>query len=162
MLTDSNVKLILTLTCVMVWYTISIDLLFIVSVNLSIWLDNLIIKKILRNIINTFRSGCLNLQYAKSFHPNIMIFTAFTKLDLGLLYMKLLSNWSISLICYNFTLAYYLRISRPSFRCSLNFTLSINIEYICYFAYRTHILYFIVIIYLVLILAFYQKSCNFI
>ena len=105
MLTTWNVNLTLGLTCVKAWYNISTGLLFIVSDNLRVWLNNVIIKKIIRNIINTIRSGCLNLWYAKSFHPNFMKYTAFTKYDLGLFYMKFLSNPSTLAICYNFTLA---------------------------------------------------------
>ena len=47
---------------------------------------------------------CLNLWYAKSFHPNVMKFTVFTTHDMGVLYMKFLSNQSTLLIWYNFTL----------------------------------------------------------
>ena len=56
---------------------------------------------LLRNIINAISFGDSNLQYAKSFHPNIMKFTAFTKLNLRVPYMNFLSNQSISPICYN-------------------------------------------------------------
>ena len=38
---------------------------------------------------------CLNLWYAKSFHPNVMKLTVSTKLNLRVLYMELLSNWRI-------------------------------------------------------------------
>ena len=34
----------------------------------------------------------------KEFYPNIMKFTAFTKHDMGVLYMKFLSNWNTLLI----------------------------------------------------------------
>ena len=50
----------------------------------------------------------------QSFHPNVMKFTAYTKLDMGVLYMNFLSNHSILPIHYHCTLAYYLRVSRPS------------------------------------------------
>ena len=50
------------------------------------------IKKTLRNIINAIRFRYLNLWYAKSFHPNVMKFTVFTKLDLEMLYINFLSN----------------------------------------------------------------------
>ena len=41
------------------------------------------------------RFRCLNLCYTKSFQPNIMKLTAFTKLNPNVLYMKLLGNQSI-------------------------------------------------------------------
>ena len=71
--------------------------------NLRIWLNNLTIKKILKNIIKVIRSGCLNLWYIKNVHLNVMKFTAFTKYNLGVLYMKFLSNWNNLPTQYNFT-----------------------------------------------------------
>ena len=45
--------------------------------------------------MNAIKFRCLNLQYTKRFHPNIMKFTEFTKLNLRVLYVKFLSNQSI-------------------------------------------------------------------
>ena len=56
----------------------------------------------------------LNIQYMKTFHPNVMKFTAFTKHDMGVLCMNFLSNHSILQIWYNFTLNSYLGLTRPS------------------------------------------------
>ena len=36
--------------------------------------------------------GCLDIQYVKIFHPIIMELTAFTKLDMKMLYINFLSN----------------------------------------------------------------------
>ena len=74
----------------------------------------MIIKRTLRNIINAIRFRCLNLQYAKSFHPNVMKFTVVAKHDLRVLFMKFLSNQSNLLIQYNFILDSYLGFARPS------------------------------------------------
>ena len=42
--------------------------------------------------MDAVRFRCLNLCYAKSFQPNIMKLTTFTKLNPKVLHMKLLSN----------------------------------------------------------------------
>ena len=39
--------------------------------------------------------GSLDIQYVKTFHLNIMMFTAFTKLNMRILYINFLSNLKI-------------------------------------------------------------------
>ena len=62
---------------------------------------------------------CLNLWYAKSFHQNVMKFTAFTEHDLGVLSMKFLSNQSTLPIQYNFYIELIPRVFKTFSRCSL-------------------------------------------
>ena len=46
-------------------------------------------------MIGAIKFSCLNLWYAKGSQPNVMKITAFTTLNLRVLYMKFLSNQSI-------------------------------------------------------------------
>ena len=71
----------------------------------------------------------LNLCYAKSSYLNATKSTVFTTLSLRVVYINFLSNQSIQLICYSFKLEYYLRFSRPSFRCSIIMTFIHSCKY---------------------------------
>ena len=116
---------------------------------------------LLRNMMFASKVRCLNLWYAKHSYLNVMKLTAFTKLSLRVVCIKFLSNWSIQSICYSFKSKYYLRFSRPSFRCSIIMTfmhrckyfIDSKIEFIS-FIYSYYVLYANI--------GVYQKSYDFI
>ena len=67
---------------------------------------NLTVNKTSRNIIHAISFECLKIWYAKHFHLNVMKFTAFTKHDMGVVYIYEFSKQSENLlICYNFILS---------------------------------------------------------
>ena len=90
-----------------------------------------------------------------------MKFMVYTKPDLGVLYMKFLSDWNISLIHYNFTFTYYLRISTPSLGVPqlLYLVLTLSI----YVIFHIGLIFSICSCYLLSAnIGIYQKSYNFI
>ena len=82
---------------------------------------------------------CLNIQYVKTFHPIVMKLTAYTKLDMRMLFINFLSDLKILTRCYNYRL--YLYIGLPRLILVVLYYKALNIKSIGYIMHRNHISY---------------------